>query len=81
MRGPDRSGGFTLVELIITLAVIAILGLVAVPGLFAYLPVYRVDRAVQVVASELNLARMRAIAQNRVHHVAFDPTAQTLTVY
>ena len=81
MRRRNRRNGFTLVELIITVAVIAILGLVVTPGLFAYLPVYRVDRAVQVIASELNLARMRAIAKNRVHHVAFDPSAQTLTVY
>ncbi len=81
MRRERRLSGFTLVELIITLAVIAILGLVAAPGLFAYLPVYRVDRAVQVIATELNLVRMRAIAKNRVHHVAFDPAAQTLTVY
>ena len=81
MRAGCRRRGFTLVELMITVSVIAILGLVVAPGIFAYIPKYRVDRAAKALAVEMSLARMRAIARNRTHHVAFDPSAQTVTVY
>ncbi|GAB6061859.1 GspH/FimT family pseudopilin [Deferrisoma palaeochoriense] len=77
-----RRRGFTLVELMITIAVIGILGLVVTPGILKTIPKYRVDRAAKALATEMNLARMRAIAKNKTHHVVFDAgTAQTITVY
>ena len=77
----NRRLGFTLVELMITIAILGIAGLLVVPGILAYVPQYRVDRAAKALAAEMQLARMRAIARNRTHHVAFDTSAQTVTVY
>ncbi len=77
-----RRRGFTLVELMITIAVIGILGLVVTPGILKTIPAYRVNRAAKALATEMNLARMRAIAKNHTHHVVFaGGTTQTITVY
>ncbi len=81
MRAENRLHGFTLVELMITVAVLGIVGLLITPGILAYIPQYRVDRAARALAAEMQLARMRAIARNHTHHVAFNTSAQTITVY
>jgi prepilin-type N-terminal cleavage/methylation domain-containing protein len=73
--------GFTLVELMVTITVIAIIGLVATPGIFAFIPKYRVAQASRTLGSEIQLARMRAIAKNCVYHVAFDTGNQEIVIY
>jgi type IV fimbrial biogenesis protein FimT len=74
-RSPQHRG-FTLVELMITISIIGILGLLVVPGILNYLPAYRVNSAAKSLATEMNLVRMRAIAHNRVHRVAFTGTQE-----
>ena len=81
MNRPTRSHGFTLVELMITISIIGILGLLVVPGILAYVPAYRVNSAAKALATELSLARMRAISRNHVHHVAFYPATQEIKVW
>ncbi len=77
-----RRRGFTLVELMITIAVIGILGLVVTPGILTYIPQYRVNRAAKALATEMNLTRMRAIAKNRIYYVVFAAGSdQTVKVY
>ncbi|WP_461393837.1 pilus assembly FimT family protein, partial [Deferrisoma sp.] len=51
MRARHRRG-FTLVELMITIAVIGILGLVVTPGILKTIPTYRVNRAAKALATE-----------------------------
>ncbi len=81
MTAENRPPGLTLVELVVTVAILGIAGLMITPGILAYIPQYRVDRAAKALAAEMQLARMRAIARNHTHHVAFDTSAQTVTIY
>lgn len=59
----SRSGGFTLIELIIVMAIIAILYLVATPNYDSVINNSRVDTAVMGLATNLALARSEAIKQ------------------
>lgn len=77
-KATDR--GFSLVELMIVVALVALLGGVAGPALYGYIPRYRVEGAAKALASEMSLAKMKAIAGNVRHQVAFDEGAQTITV-
>lgn len=62
--------GFTLVELMVTLTVVAILGAVAVPSFRTFLQNQRRSSAVSDLVLALNLARSEAVKQNTAAGVA-----------
>ena len=74
-------GGLTLVELMVTLAVLAVLAGVAVPYVLAGLPGYRAGGAARQVVADLRLARTLAVERGLRTFVAFDPAASTYAVY
>lgn len=64
-RTPDhRSGGFSLIELLIVVGVIAIMAAVSLPAISNYLRHYKVKGAAQQVAGEIQAARAKAINKN-----------------
>ena len=67
-----RRPGFTIIELIITIAVFAILLGMAIPAINSWLPGYRLRSAARDIASNMQLARMRAISVNQNYGVDFD---------
>ena len=72
-----RNSGFTLTELMVTIAVISILASLAIPNFVAWLPNYRLRSGAEEIHSTLQLARVRAIKQNATATVAFNIANET----
>lgn len=63
-RPPPLSHGFTLVELMIALAILAILSALAAPNFSAMIANYRVRTGAEGIISGLQLARAEAVRRN-----------------
>lgn len=63
--------GFTLTELMIVVALAAILAAIAVPNIMAQMPRYRLNGAARQVLGDLMAARMQAVSQNNEIKVFF----------
>ena len=66
-----QTKGFTMIELIVTLAVLAILVAIAIPTYNGLMPRYRLNGATRLVATDLSGARMKAVKLNRRVQVSF----------
>lgn len=71
--------GLTVIELIGTIGLAAILMAIAIPNFTSVLPGLRLTQAARQVATDLQMARMRAIAQNASNTVTFTPSSGTYT--
>ena len=67
--------GLTLVELMMVVAVLAILAGVATPYLLGNLPTYRVNGATRQVVADLRLARTLAVERGAETYLVFDVPA------
>lgn len=74
------SGGYTLVEIIITLALFGILAGIAIPGLVALLPTYRLSSSVRQVQSELHRIKMQAVSEQVGFQLVFVEGAPVYTI-
>lgn len=75
-----KNSGFTLLELIVVIAIVGILTAIAVPGFFAYLPNYRLNSAARDLYSNLHLAKMAAIKANGTCTVTYNAGQNTYTI-
>lgn len=57
------ASGFTIIELIITIIIGLILAGATIPNFLTWLPTHRLSSAARQVATDLNLARMKAVSQ------------------
>lgn len=65
--------GFSLIELLVVVAIIAILAAVLLPFIIGYLRIYKLQGAAQTVAGEIQTARLKAITKSVNMGVAFLP--------
>ena len=71
--------GFSFIETMTAMVILGILAVLAMPHFTRFLPAIRLNSATRQIATDLQLARMRAIAQHANQTVAFDTTAATYT--
>ncbi len=57
-------GGFTLLEMMVALAVLGILTAIAIPGWHSLRPGYELDSSTRQIQSEMHHIKMRAAAEN-----------------
>jgi len=68
----NRRRGFTIVELLIVVLVIAILAAISIPLVSNWLKTYRLGIAAQMVADQLQATKMQAVAKTRKRELLFD---------
>lgn len=69
MHTPRRGRGLTLIEIVVALAVLALLGALAVPAFGSRLDRERLHGAAEALAADVNEARFEAARQGRALHV------------
>ena len=67
-----RKNGFTILELIVIIAILAVLLLIAIPGFSRWLPNYRLRAATRDLFSNFQHAKLTAIKRHRTCAITFN---------
>jgi len=67
----NKQSGFTLIEMMIVIAIMAIFVGIAVPNFLSYMPKHRLNGAARQVMGDLMAARMKAVSLNHRVKVFF----------
>lgn len=76
-----KKGGFTLIEMMITIAIIAIISAITVPNYIRHRNNQQVSRAAREIYSALQSAKMTAITDNTTINVLFSPGTGSAGTY
>ena len=72
-----KNSGFTLIEVLTVIAIIAIVLGIVIPNVLGWLPRYRLSSGAEEIQSTLQLARLGAVKQNMNATVTFSTTTHT----
>jgi len=76
----ENESGFTLIELIIIIAIIGVTAAVAIPGYISMLPDWRLKGAARDLYSNMQKARVEAVKRNERWAIKFDSGRNTYTL-
>jgi type IV fimbrial biogenesis protein FimT len=72
--------GFTMAEVVVTLAILGIMATIAVPSFMSWLPKHRLQTSVRQIYDDLNLAKMEAVRRNTNVFVQFSRVNERYSV-
>ncbi|MCK4307512.1 prepilin-type N-terminal cleavage/methylation domain-containing protein [candidate division WOR-3 bacterium] len=75
-----RKKGFTIVEMMVVIAMMGIIGSIAIPSFRNYIVRMRLTRARDEILSTLKLARARAMSERIVYRVSFNTADSSYSV-
>lgn len=75
-----RESAFSLIEIVVALAILGILAAIALPSWNRLVPSYQLDGSVRQVQSELHHIKMRAVAESVGFQLAFTAGASAYTI-
>jgi prepilin-type N-terminal cleavage/methylation domain-containing protein len=81
MRNKTKQKGFTLVELMVVMVILAILGGIVMPELLNALPNMRLRSAARDIYSAMMQAKVEAIRRGENTTLLFDPVGNTYTMF
>ncbi|MEW5800821.1 MAG: GspH/FimT family pseudopilin, partial [bacterium] len=77
---PSQQAAFTLVEVLVIVAIIGILSAIAGPDLLNMMPGIRLNNAAQLIVNDLQFARMRSISTTREYRINFDASSESYRI-
>jgi len=76
-----KNSGFTLMEVMVTVGIIAIMSAIAIPNMISYLPKHRLNSGARDIYLAIQYARLRAVKEHIPVSVDFDTATETFTVF
>ena len=76
-----KDSGFTLIELMVIIAIIAVVTAITIPNLIGWLPNHRLGTASRDILSVLQQVRLRAVKDNADAAIQFAPGNEDYTAF
>ena len=76
---PDQSA-FTLMELITVISIVSILALITIPNMKSMMPRIRLNSAAQRIVTDLQFARIRAIARRKEYQIVISGDTESYQI-
>jgi len=76
-----KDSGFTLIELMVTIAIIAVITAITIPNIISWLPNHRLGTASRDILSVLQQVRLKAVKENADVAIQFAPGNDDYTAF
>lgn len=77
----QKTSGFTLMELMVTIAIVAILSIIAIPNFIAWIPKFKIGGASRDVLAILQKTRVQAVKDNTNYVLMFNTGNGSYTAF